>query len=134
MTSEELGTPDVSVDVQQVESRGFDGVDSAINVITIVASGALGGLTAAIGESVWSGVRGLVGRLKSKREGNIRTIVVLVSTSPQGELRYTCEVEDERDVDTFATSIAEVESTDRLPHPHKENLRYDIVDGEWRVV
>jgi len=133
---------DVQVDVQHVESRGFDGVESVINVITLAAGGVIGGLTAAIGESVWKGVckivRDLINKRKNKEDSQIggrkeRIMIVVVSGPPGERLKYSCEIQDERDVEKFATSVREVEAVDRSGSCGAEvHKRFDIIDGEWK--
>lgn len=127
---------EVAIDVRELESRGFDGVDGVISIITLAVGGAFGGFSAAVGEEAWGGVKNIVKRLaRPKGDGAVdsRKRIVVVVRRPVGldGIQYSCEVETVEDLVRFRSAIAEIESADGPRVPNGTVLHYHILDGEW---
>lgn len=104
---------DIKVKVDEVRSRGFDGAETLMYVITAFAGGVTSGLLAKIGEDLWTGVRKIAGSLRQRARGKAtRTVAVVVQDSADGPIRFRCDLDDDLTADALAEAFRVVETDD----------------------
>jgi hypothetical protein len=127
--SSESGVP---VDIHLSDGHGFDGLHTALAVVTVLAGGVGGGILAAVGKDVWSRVKRLVRKAK---EAEYRCTVVVVRKIGDTEIRYRCEVDRIEDVDRMVKALenghADVAPSGAPSGTEPVVLRLDD-DGVWK--
>lgn len=92
----------IEVEVDEVHSRGFDGAEVLVYMITAFAGGVTSGMLSKMGEDLWLGIRKIAGSLRTRGKA-AKIVVVVVQDGPDGQVRFRCELDDA----TTAGEVAE---------------------------
>lgn len=125
--SSESGVP---VDVRVAEGRGFDGADTALVVVTVLAGGIGGGILSAVGSDVWARIKRLVHRAK---KSDYQCTLVVVRKIGETEIRYRCDLDRPEDVDRVVTALQDAQADAAYGGGSGEPivLRLDV-DDVWK--
>lgn len=87
---------DIEVRVDEVRSRGFDGTETLMYLITAFVGGIGSGMLSKMGEDLWAGMRAVAGSLRRRVRGKTpRTIGIVVHNTPDGPVRFRCDLDDD---------------------------------------
>jgi hypothetical protein len=119
----------IPVDVDVSWRRGFDGMATAVAVITIVVSGVGGGLLSSIGSDFWSLIKGIF--RKVEQQERIDCQVIVIHRDSDREIRFMCRTNQQTDIDRLIAALGDVR---RLPQADDHaDLTFDLdADGNWR--
>lgn len=125
----------VPIDVQSIRRKPFDGAEVVMCVISVLIGTVGKAVLSNIGADLWKGLKTIVHRSKSEAHLRVVTTLAVDYESATGTIRYSCQIEQEGDVDRFAASLTMALNVGGSASHGDSQRRLEFAlqpNGEWK--